>query len=309
MAKRTIEELNLMDDFLFQEVLSDEKEGREAARLLLSIIMDQPIGEVSVKTQNVKSAGNPEKRCIRMDVYLEEEKAGITDQSQCVYDIEVQNADTKNLPRRTRYYQALIDAGMLRANRDYKCMKNLRIILITPVDLFGYGRMCYTFENRCEEIPELSLSDGAKRIFLYTKGKADDRKELADILHYMEKSCEENAVTPVTRKLHQIVDRVKHNEEVGVRYMKAIEYEDMIRERAVQEGMREGLQKGLQKGMEEGLQKGMKEGLQKGLQAFVMDNLEEGVSEERIIEKLQKRFQLTEGESRKYYKTFSETEK
>lgn len=51
--------------------------------------------------------------------------------------------------------------------------------------------------------------------------------ELADILHYMEKSCEENAVTPVTRKLHQMVDRVKHNEEVDVRYMKAIEYEDI----------------------------------------------------------------------------------
>ena len=39
MSKRTIKELNLMEDFLFQEVLSDEEHGKLAAKMILSVIM------------------------------------------------------------------------------------------------------------------------------------------------------------------------------------------------------------------------------------------------------------------------------
>ena len=43
--------------------------------------------------------------------------------------------------------------------------------MIMPFDLFGLGKYVYTFEEVCREYPELSLNDGAKRIFINTHGK------------------------------------------------------------------------------------------------------------------------------------------
>ena len=45
-------------------------------------------------------------------------------------------------------------------------------------------------------------------------------------------------------------------------------------------------------GREEGLKDGKAEGLQTGIKAFIADNLEEGIPKDRILEKLQRRFNL-----------------
>lgn len=54
--------------------------------------------------------------------------------------------------------------------------------------------------------------------------------------------------------------------------------------------------------MDEGIQKGREE----GLRALIQDNIETGISREQILEKLQKRFQLSEAQAEEYYNRFSE---
>ena len=63
-------------------------------------------------------------------------------------------------------------------------------IIITPFDLFGEGRYCYTFHARCDENPSLVLEDGATRIFLNTRGtnRNEVSEELIQFLEYMEQS-------------------------------------------------------------------------------------------------------------------------
>ena len=65
--------------------------------------------------------------------------------------------------------------------------------MITPFDLFGHGLYRYTFQMRCEEVPELKLDDGATRIFLNTRGKHPElvSHELIELLKYMEHSTDE----------------------------------------------------------------------------------------------------------------------
>lgn len=46
------------------------------------------------------------------------------------------------------------------------------------------------------------------------------------------------------------------------------------------------------------LKEGIEQGIQRGIRAFILDNLDEGISEEKIVEKLQKRFLLDEGAAR-----------
>ncbi len=43
--------------------------------------------------------------------------------------------------------------------------------MIMPFDPFGYDHMIYTIRNTCLEVPELPYDDGARTLFLYTKGK------------------------------------------------------------------------------------------------------------------------------------------
>ena len=40
-------------------------------------------------------------------------------------------------------------------------MNEVLVVMIMPFDLFGYGLYRYTFQMKCEEIPELKLDDGA----------------------------------------------------------------------------------------------------------------------------------------------------
>lgn len=48
---RKLEELNLIDNFLFQEMLAQKEEGEEFARILLSTILDKNIRKVRIIPQ------------------------------------------------------------------------------------------------------------------------------------------------------------------------------------------------------------------------------------------------------------------
>ncbi len=101
---------------------------------------------------------------VRLDVYVNDGKG-------TVYDIEMQAVTSKYLPRRTRYYQSMIDLQLVDKGQDYDTLNNSYIIFICLSDLFGKGRYMYTFENVCKEDSEVILNDGAKKDFLECRWK------------------------------------------------------------------------------------------------------------------------------------------
>lgn len=56
--------------------------------------------------------------------------------------------------------------------------------------------------------------------------------------------------------------------------------------------------------MEDEMLEREKRGLEQGLRAFVQDNIEENIPKDRIIQKLMKRFELTEEKAWEYYDKF-----
>ncbi len=60
----------------------------------------------------------------------------------------------------------------------------------------------------------------------------------------------------------------------------------------------------IEEGLKEGHERGIKEGREEGIEAFVLDNLEEQVPRGRILEKLQRRFQLNEETANMYYERY-----
>ena len=54
------------------------------------------------------------------------------------------------------------------------------------------------------------------------------------------------------------------------------------------------------------IDEGIENGMEKGIQALIEDNREDGVSDERIIEKLQKRFSMDRGKAESYLERFTQ---
>ena len=71
-------------------------------------------------------------------------------------------------------------------------------------------------------------------------------------------------------------------------------------------GLEEGRKEGRKEGLEEGKKEGMEQGLARGIEALILDNLEDGTSKERILEKLQKRFNLNPEQAQLYYDKYAQ---
>jgi predicted transposase/invertase (TIGR01784 family) len=237
--RKTLEELTLLDRFLFAEVMEDPKN----LELVLEIILGREIA-LSCMPQTEKEVRKlPDKRMARIDVWVKDEE-------DTVYDVESQGTNTYNLPKRSRYYQGTIDAKLLDpGTTNFNKLNSIFIIMIMPFDLFGEDRYIYTFTMKSDENPEIELKDGATRIFLNTHGKNKDEvsPDLIELLSYIEYTNDigdDEIQSKYVRDLKRHVDSIKHDREVSVRYMQ--KWEEMAYERA--EGRQEGLEEGRRKG-------------------------------------------------------------
>ena len=269
-----LKELNLTNRFLFDEVMEDPEIHRD----VLSIILSKEIPALIVNQTEKEGRLSPTIRSIRMDVFS-------MDEEDMVYNTEMQERRKTDLAKRSRYYQALTDTGLLEPGiPNYNLLNDSYIIMIMPFDLFGYGKYVYTFEAHCKEIPECKLKDGAVRIFLNTRGTNDHEvsKESVDFLHYLEDTSKEQAEKRDSERIKRIHDRVckvKLNEEVGVKYMQA--WEEKYYER--EEGKEEGIEIGARMKLMEMVQKKLLKGKTPDI---IADELEEEV--ETILEIIQK---------------------
>ena len=230
--KKSLQDLTLLDRFLFAEVMEDPKTFEN----ILSIILGEDISIKGRPQSEHENRTSPLKRQVRLDVWAE-------DETDAVYNVEAQKENTKNLPHRSRFYQALIDSKLLDPGEvDFSNMKDCYSIIIAPFDLFGRGLYQYTFQMTCAETGQ-PLEDGATRIFLNTHGKnsEDISPELKELLYYMEHTTEE--ISCSTSRLQEIknhVNVVKSSEEIGVKYMQEWEEKILEQRKARAEGRAEG---------------------------------------------------------------------
>ena len=241
MEKRKLEDLHLLDDFLFGSMVSYPEIGERFVKLLLKTILGKEPEKLTVVPQKFYYGTDTDQHGARLDVYLEENPADESEKSTTVYDMEPDKNSDKDaiqaLPRRVRFYHAKIDSNSLASGESYTNLKNVFVILITPYDPFHLNRMVYTVRNACEEVPSLPYDDGAKTIFLYTKGtEGNPSEELLQLLHYMEHTKEETAVNDSLKELHQMVSVVKHDREVSLNYMKSFERDQML----IKQGLKQG---------------------------------------------------------------------
>lgn len=253
---RKLDELNLIDNFLFEALAGHPEIGAAFGHKLVEIILHRSPEKVQVVAQRTYSGSNPQMHGARLDVYLEETSAS-EENASWSYDIEPEKDNkalaVRSLPKRVRFYHAKIDSKGLKAGDNYHKLKNVAVIMIMPFDPFGLDRMVYTIRNTCVEEPDMSYDDGAFTMFLYTKGqKGIPSVELKQFLTYFEQTTEGNACNEDLAELHKMVSQVRMDEEVELEYMKIFEREEMIREEGIEQGITQGITQGIAQGQAEG---------------------------------------------------------
>ncbi len=230
--KRSLEDLNVIDDFLMNAAASDREGGEEFCRLVLSTLLDRDIGEVRVNSQKFIPASTPIQRGIRMDVEVIETTAGVLN----VYDIEPCRYHKKGLEKSNRFYQAKIDSRYLESGeRDFNKLPNLYVITILPYDPFGEGYMMYQFQNQCLEVPGLEYQDGLRYIYFNTKGTKGGSPAIRELLHYFQNSTEDYVRSEKLQRIHEHIKKVKVLPEVREEFMRLDEIIYYEREEAAAE--------------------------------------------------------------------------
>ena len=129
----------------------------------------------------------------------------------------MQVSHTKELPKRSRYYQSMIDLQLIDKGQLYDELKRSYVIFICPFDLYGKGRHIYTFENICKEDGSIFMGDEAVKIFLNAKGTLDDvSDELEAFLDYVAGKKPKDAYV---ERLEEAVKEAKKNREWRHEYM------------------------------------------------------------------------------------------
>ncbi len=104
------EELGISNDFLFGKVMQNPELCKE---LLLRILPDLKIERIEYPELQKSIKPDMDARSVRLDVYVKDEK-------EVIYDIEMQITNTKELPKRSRYYQSMIDLQLIDKGQHYK---------------------------------------------------------------------------------------------------------------------------------------------------------------------------------------------
>ena len=166
------ENLTIQSDFIFKKVMSRKR----ICIHLLEELLQIKIADISYFEAEKSLEPDYASRGIRLDIIVADDK-------NTHYNLEMQvnnikNPDTKHyvLPKRTRYYQALMDIDLLQKGQEYDLLPPTYIIFICVFDFFAKGN--YVTRQIDDEISYLKLDTKVRREFMLLEARLlDERRE------------------------------------------------------------------------------------------------------------------------------------
>ena len=195
--------LTIQDDFMFGKIMGN----RELCIQLLRLIFPhQAIERIEYVKVQESIRMDKESKGIRLDVFVKDNK-------NTAFCVEMQTRNEDNLPKRSRYYQSLIDLELLDRGQHYDSLSPSYVVFICSKDLFHLGYHVYEFKNYCMQDRETELGDEATKIFLNAQGKGGDiSPELKEFLDYVA-GKENEKPSPFIGQLKRAVYHAKQNRE------------------------------------------------------------------------------------------------
>ena len=276
--RNKVRRFQLTSDIFFCKVLEDKEACQEVIRILL--------GHPSLVVKDVKtqySIRNIENRSVVLDVLAE-------DTDGRMVNIEMQVSEDEDHQKRARYYQASMDMSFLEKGCPYEELPELYLIFITEKD-FLCQKTGISYIDRVVRSRGTVTDNGVHEVYANLTYGCEDEK-IDELLRYMKKS-DSDYQTEVFPNVVRKVRYLKEQKE-GVEIMCKI----------LEEEREQGIRIGVKQGMEQGIMLGIEQGMEKGIRVFICDNREENIPRERVLEKLQKRFELSEEEAKKWLRKY-----
>ena len=246
MNETKFEDLTISNDFMFKEVM---KSNKGLCKRLVGSIMQQDIEDIVYIDTEKTLQPYYDSRGIRLDVIL-------ADDNHTRYNLEMQarnvisKAGVALLPKRTRYYQSVIDMDMLKQGENFDQLNPLVLIFICTFDFYKEGRYVYTFKSRCLENLELELANDVTVKLVNAKGKHGQVNTLLkNFLRYvMTNEPVDDFTEDVERQVWAVKNDKKAREEYMVLQAKIREHEIVAYEAGEAQGHAAGLAEGLAEG-------------------------------------------------------------
>ena len=246
MSETRFEDLQISNDFMFKEVM---KSNKGLCKRLVGSIMQQDIEDIVYIDTEKTLQPYYDSRGIRLDVIL-------ADENHTRYNLEMQarnvisKAGVALLPKRTRYYQSVIDMDMLKQGENFDQLNPLVLIFICTFDFYKEGRYVYTFKSRCLENLELELANDVTVKLVNAKGKHGQVNTLLkNFLRYvMTNEPVDDFTEDVERQVWAVKNDKKAREEYMVLQAKIREHEIVAYEAGEAQGHAAGLAEGLAEG-------------------------------------------------------------
>ena len=231
---KPVDELSFTDDFMFGTVMKDKTVCKGVIERLLHINVDK----IEYPSLQKTIAPFYESKGIRLDVYVSD--------SDRIFDIEIQTSIPPSLPKRTRYYQSLMDVDNLLRGQNYAELKESYVIFICLKDPFKKDLPVYTFRNMCNEDGTIFLDDKSYKVFYNVK--AYGKEQVAELRAFLEYLCEKRATSDFTERIDALVEKAKRNEKFRSRYMSLNIHEDDLRMAGEKLGFERGMRNGIAAG-------------------------------------------------------------
>ncbi len=195
----------IANNFIFYKIM---RHNPDVCIELLETLLEMEIDHIEMHGEETIETDFGSKS-IRLDVYAKNDSHA--------FNLEMQAADTKELPERSRYYQGSIDVDCLQSGQKYKELKDSYVIFICIPDLFEKGLPRYRFENLCIEDNSVKLNDRAYKYFFIAANcdKILNEKQKA----FMELVFGREPSDKFTERLAQLTEEAKHNTQWKKQYM------------------------------------------------------------------------------------------
>ena len=148
-------EASLSDNFIFCKVMS---ENLDLCKEFLEMLLNIKIESISLAQPETTLNVDFFAKGIRLDVFVK-------DDTDRIFDIEMQVIGNDYLPLRARYYQSVLDVSSLHAGEDYESLTESYVIFLCLDDIFHKDQPIYTFKSVCLEDSTLVLDDKTTKVF------------------------------------------------------------------------------------------------------------------------------------------------
>ena len=242
------EEASLSNNFIFCKVMS---ENLDLCKEFLEMLLNIKIESISLAQPETTLNVDFFAKGIRLDVFVK-------DDTDRIFDIEMQVIGKDYLPLRARYYQSVLDVSSLHAGEDYESLTESYVIFLCLDDIFHKGLPIYTFKSVCLEDPKLFLDDKTTKVFCnaqkYDKMPTEKLRTFFKFL--VQKKPDE---TDFSKTINEKVLKAKITEDARRTFMTLEQEIRLAAKHAAQAAAKEAAEKASKEGYEKGYKEAEKE--------------------------------------------------